>query len=108
MQRVDEAVRESRQVPRCAMTSSIIELTGVPAAADSALQQTRTIRSNTHGFSTSRGGFPRIEIGRRAADAENVGGEALTVGRVADFFQPGDELITEHVRLRGHSGPPGR
>src|SRR5207247_4855446 len=46
------------------------------------------------------------EIGRRAADAENVGGEALIVGRVADFFQSGDELVTEHVRLRGHSGPP--
>jgi hypothetical protein len=36
------------------------------------------------------------EIGRRAADAKNVGSEALIIGRVADFFQPGDELVTEH------------
>ena len=43
---------------------------------------------------------PARELGRRAADAEHLGGEPLMVGRVAHLGEPGEQAVTKHTAGR--------
>ena len=42
---------------------------------------------------------PARELGRRAADAEHLGGEPLMVGRVAHLGEPGEQAVTKHTAV---------